>query len=1159
MAATDHTEPGDRPQEMFTQPSGVDVRVQQMRADERHKQPTLPPGSVSESGTIKEIPPLGGVGTRLGRAVKSGLQTGAAATESGWRALMSAGGYISPDSPGPADIAQGSPIVNAVVPESQRKFEASQVAASGQPYKAVESAANMAASLPSPEGLAAGAVAGPVGGKALEAVAPAIDGLVANLVERGVPKAIADRVGAAAGHAVAGSSGLGTFAAGEQATQTPTDPQAIWEAGKSGAETGALIGLGTGAVLGRGAHPERTTDAVENPEAGPSDGGVRPRSELQQVPTDESVQGIQQGGSGRSEPVGQPWEADPIIQEAPGQEAGSVQRGIQGDVGQESDLAVVPGRRSFDGQPGEEKLPTNPEKKPALEGPVPDTTGIAHRVSEARGNEANRGEGIGSEESAEHGRKMLAAGADPEKAVAGPLSADAMAIVRAHLETLSKAANAAADKHGIESPEYKVANKAERDWIARVKPMQTEWHRIGQAQQGETEVDTGTFHGLHREYQAISGREFTPKQAERAKQTATNVREKSAAVDEAQAKLYAALDKQELGPQVKSLADRIVASLDKAADESFGWIKKNYAGTTLPSGLDPTALYHLSRYGAAKIAKGAVRFAEWSAEMVKDVGEHIRPHLQQIWEASDKEFDRHVAGESTAKAAPKLRKQITEASDITKHQPGTTMTPARVKALWEKAKADYIAKGVTSFDEIVHKLAADTGLPVNDIRRGLAQPKGARELTNDLYAKQATQRRVITAAKQWVGDAAKPGWMKFVQGIPRAFFTAKVAGHGTVGMITHAPAHLFHPPSWAAYFKNFGRQYKLLGSAAYDEMMKQDLARKPNYITARRAGLANDVYAKMGDYEKGMLDRTFSKLGLAGARGFNALKFFRQDLFDRQWDGLPADLKSKETALLIADQINHSTGFVKKPMGGQMGAAVFFAPKLEGSRWAFLLGDPAKAAKTFANWSKETPDARAAAVREVKQKAIIVSTYLGALSVNQGLLSATGSDQAVNFTDPKRSDWLSFKAAGHDVGVVGPMLGTIKFLANIARDSMGPRSKLEAATSTRADKMMETTGKYVRGKLSPFGQVATDLATQSDYSGRPMPFSDDKIPARLRREGVGRFTYGEYAAQAALPIPFEEAVKEVLTTEGPAAWRVFKAVMVAASGSTGARLKESKP
>jgi hypothetical protein len=49
---------------------------------------------------------------------------------------------------------------------------------------------------------------------------------------------------------------------------------------------------------------------------------------------------------------------------------------------------------------------------------------------------------------------------------------------------------------------------------------------------------------------------------------------------------------------------------------------------------------HLSDYatiGAAKLAKGGLTFAQWSAEMVDDLGEEIRPHLDTIYRAAFKQ------------------------------------------------------------------------------------------------------------------------------------------------------------------------------------------------------------------------------------------------------------------------------------------------------------------------------------------------------------------------------------------------------------------------------------------------------------------------------------------------------------------------------------------
>lgn len=47
--------------------------------------------------------------------------------------------------------------------------------------------------------------------------------------------------------------------------------------------------------------------------------------------------------------------------------------------------------------------------------------------------------------------------------------------------------------------------------------------------------------------------------------------------------------------------------------------------------------------GAAKIAKGSTEFARWAAEMVKEFGEGIKPHLENIFPRSQQAFDDHTS------------------------------------------------------------------------------------------------------------------------------------------------------------------------------------------------------------------------------------------------------------------------------------------------------------------------------------------------------------------------------------------------------------------------------------------------------------------------------------------------------------------------------------
>jgi hypothetical protein len=50
-------------------------------------------------------------------------------------------------------------------------------------------------------------------------------------------------------------------------------------------------------------------------------------------------------------------------------------------------------------------------------------------------------------------------------------------------------------------------------------------------------------------------------------------------------------------------------------------------------------MLYASRYGAAKIAKGMVSFADFTEEMVKDLGEEIRPYMKQVWDKSAELFN----------------------------------------------------------------------------------------------------------------------------------------------------------------------------------------------------------------------------------------------------------------------------------------------------------------------------------------------------------------------------------------------------------------------------------------------------------------------------------------------------------------------------------------
>ncbi len=504
-------------------------------------------------------------------------------------------------------------------------------------------------------------------------------------------------------------------------------------------------------------------------------------------------------------------------------------------------------------------------------------------------------------------------------------------------------------------------------------------------------------------------------------------------------------------------------------------------------------------------------------------------------------------------------------------KPGQKMTTEQVRALWNAAKRGYLDKLTNDFDDVRHGLATDLGIPVRDVTEGLTQPKALRAVTDEMYRRMAEQRRLISQSKAWVRDQATPGWLRFARSVPKAFFAAKIFGHGTVGMITHAGLNIFNPGAWKSYWPKFFRQYHLIFSAAAHERMMQDLERDPLSVMFRRAGLQADPFKHTDSYDVPEMVKWFGKIGASGQRGFDALKLFRDARAKQIWNSSPESLRpsgnTREAieargryAQVIANAVNHATGAVNAN-APELLNWTFFAPKLEGSRWAWMIKDPWEAAKTFANWRMASPEARQGAMAELKQKAAIAGTYYGLLNLNQGILQLQGSQQQVNTTNPKRSDFMAFKVDGHDLGIVSPMLGMVRLFANVAHAAIDKRSKFESLTS-RYGEESETAGNYVRGKLSPFAAFGVDVASQSDMFGKPLPFSSDKVPKNVRERGEGRYSYPEYLSETFLPIPAEAAIKEVWSNQGIPENdqnRYLNALLTGAvEGGTGARLSSSQ-
>jgi len=145
----------------------------------------------------------------------------------------------------------------------------------------------------------------------------------------------------------------------------------------------------------------------------------------------------------------------------------------------------------------------------------------------------------------------------------------------------------------------------------------------------------------------------------------------------------------------------------------------------------------LVRLGAVKLAKGAVKFADWSAEMIKDAGEKIRPHLESLYSEAKRHYVNYLGpelGHDTGRPLPKQAGNVNlERIDTTDDIKNIILnTSKQYEGSIDKARRGTITREETT------KLAQDLGMTEADLlkrRQGQAfnaeEALAARDILND--------------------------------------------------------------------------------------------------------------------------------------------------------------------------------------------------------------------------------------------------------------------------------------------------------------------------------------------------------------------------------------------------------------------------------------------
>jgi len=461
---------------------------------------------------------------------------------------------------------------------------------------------------------------------------------------------------------------------------------------------------------------------------------------------------------------------------------------------------------------------------------------------------------------------------------------------------------------------------------------------------------------------------------------------------------------------------------------------------------------------------------------------------------------------------------------------------------------------------MIANVSNDLGLSWKQVSSAITSPK-TKPISDAMWNKQAEFRRHQIAVNNWIDSQDRSQLGKALHKVSSGFRGVAVFGHGGIFIGTHAGMTLFQPSTVNHTIKGFFNGWKFAygNTAAYERKMEQ-LKNSPNYLLAQRAGLNNNP-ERINAEEFQKSQKYLGKLGLAGERGFNAIKILRQSLFDFHYnklsDNAKADPKVRES---IAHLVNNATGATNLNIPKWVNE-VSFAGSMEAARWGKLTSNPYKATATAIK-ALITPNKVSVADKVfAKVWARRVGEQIGTMSslllINAAIQKTVNPTNPVNLTDPDKGDFMKFKFGDFEIDPTSGMRGTSIFVYGIGKIPFKTQKEL------KGDTRMQATGKaafgYGRGKLAPAYSTLADFFTQQDFDKNPLPFSDD-----TPTPGHHKLTWTEYAWEKA-PLPVAEAAKNMYesATENGGDEKTTNKLLTgivsgALSGATGFRVQGHK-
>lgn len=495
-------------------------------------------------------------------------------------------------------------------------------------------------------------------------------------------------------------------------------------------------------------------------------------------------------------------------------------------------------------------------------------------------------------------------------------------------------------------------------------------------------------------------------------------------------------------PKVKPGAVR--QFITDRANEARERIKARMAEGRQHSGLDPADIADHAIVGAELIAKGFTRLGEWSAEMLKEFGERIRPHLKEIFDKAEAEridASRLQAIKTrTAKKTEELKGKI-ESGDFSKKE---KRPPVELDAEARRLKADLD----------ITKMEYKRMLEADRYRNSSALQK-AKE--NALNAYDAARLLMTTGEMSFILRQGK------IAALSHPVMTAKAL-----------------PDTFRALFADERTAHAI----------NLKVLQHPDFAAAKAAKLhITDEHASLNKQEELLMGKLVGKIPLvknferAATVFLNKMRF---DMFRALKDssgGLDA-AEQKQVALFINQATGRGTLGSLEPAAVPLGR-LLFSPRFLASRLQIATG--------HSLWGGTLRTRRLIAA-EYAKTLVGLGLYYTALKM---AFSTQDKDAELHF-DPRSSDFGKVKVGNTRID---PLAGVAQVITFAGRSATGEKANSRGKiTPIRGDhvpyggeRWSDVAATFARSKLHPVPGAVVNLFNGTDLAGNKADLTNQAL------------------------------------------------------------------